>query len=277
MNSSLTNSPLTTCLKDGRVWVAESPGITLPQVKESYSANFTERAPFKISAIDNELQGGGIQCGQLHEWFGATAWGTSSWDTSRPPLTILASLFGNLISNCTEERKGFSKVILWIGKECWPSPYLLAQCHGSALFHNSLLQSSLFIDPAGSESRKWCFETALRSPAVAAAVCYLKGVNLTLSRRFAIAAKMGGALGALIRPEKESGLASAAATRWIVRSVRSPTPHPRWELNLLKQKGKQPNRASWIIESHEEQKISLHIPSDVADQSRAEEKIKKSA
>lgn len=95
----------------------------------------------------------------------------------------------------------------------------------------------------------------LRCPDVGAAVIELwhnpRNLGLTATRRFQLAAERSGVTALLLRMEAEP-CASAAATRWAVRSVASrplecnAPGHPAFELELLKHRGG--GRGRWRLE-----------------------------
>ncbi len=95
----------------------------------------------------------------------------------------------------------------------------------------------------------------LRCPDVGVAVIELwrnpRNLGLTATRRFQLAAEASGVTALLLRMEAEPS-ASAAATRWAVRSVASRAlegnapGHPAFELDLLKHRGGE--RGRWRLE-----------------------------
>src|SRR5581483_6766108 len=100
----------------------------------------------------------------------------------------------------------------------------------------------------------WAAEEALRCRALAAVVAELPGnveVELTATRRLALAAREGAALALLLR-HSDSSEPSAAATRWRVASSPSgPDDYgglgrTRFELSLVKNRRGPAGR--WIIE-----------------------------
>ena len=106
--------------------------------------------------------------------------------------------------------------LIWIGQRCWPSPYVLAQTVGS-------LDRCLFIDPPNAKQALWATDYALRSAAVAAVIVDCTDsstknpkVVTAITRRLALAARTGGALGLLIRDSQDFAQPTVATSRWVV-------------------------------------------------------------
>ena len=245
----------------------------------------------------------GLPLGTVHEWCVAqsshetisplkkrsTSVGTPA---GVPPFSIITAILRSTLShqikttsNATSSSTGQSStapsspvldsrdpcLILWIGKNCWPTPHLLAQASHSGV---NLLSRSLFIDPPDTKTKLWAIDAALRSSGVLGVIAQCSRLSTTMSRRFALAAAHGGTIGFIVRPEKELALPSAAMSRWRVRAtpnclssdILAPfLSHPRWEVALLKCKGSFILPATlpvrWFVEVCNE--ISLSFPAEL--------------
>ncbi len=167
----------------------------------------------------------------LHEWFGLA-------DAPRwiPPLGILLYLVNRSLTG-----EG-SRAVAWIGRHCWPFLHGLPPAD-----RNVLLARSIFIDPPDEMSRLWAIDLAARCPATAVVVTDGSGLNLAATRRLQLAAESGSARVLCARPPREMNHLSAATTRWLVRSAPSADKIPRWNVQLLRCKGMQPD-GQWTVE-----------------------------
>lgn len=267
--------------KNGLVWLAEGSEAdvaTLPPL----STSVKNTAQFGLDAIDAQFPLGGLPTGAVHEW-------VSSRDIF--PCSILALLAGNVLrKSLSLVPRGMSaawsgtsaageakKFVVWIGRDIWPTPYLLEQTmyitmqEGARSVSKSLLPHCLFIDPPHDKLKLWAIELALRSPAVAAVIADCKKLSFPISRKFSLAARAGNALGLLIRDQKAFNAPSAAASRWLIEPHVSASPSPCMQLKLIKCKGAQPKITSWVVELREgicayepeQQTLSLHVSSAV--------------
>lgn len=234
----------------------------------------------------------GLPLGAVHEWCVAqsshetsSALKKRSTSTGVPPFSIITAILRSTLSHqlrdqsganpsCAASTRSDPRLILWIGKNCWPTPHLLAQASHSEV---NLLSRSLFIDPPDTKTKLWAIDAALRSPGVFGVVAQCTRLSTTMSRRFALAAAHGGTIGFIVRPEKELSLPSAAMSRWKVRPVPCQTntytapltnpflSAPRWEVELLKCKGSFIPPATlpvrWFVEVCDE--ISLSFPAEL--------------
>lgn len=235
--------------REGKVWFAEN--------HSRFSAEL--RAPFGVDAIDGVM--GGVSLGALHEW-------CSSEQTSRskeilhPPFLILGSLLRNAQKLFPEPSS--KQLILWIGRRCWPTPYLLEHLFTDSNF--AWRERSLFIDPRNDTHRLLATQTALASPGVLAVIVDGTRLSLTATRRLQLAAKQGNSLGCLIRPERELSLVSCAQTKWRISPFASPSApqayqEVQWKLELLRARGIA-TPLSWFLTWDYEQKNSLSLLPD---------------
>lgn len=121
--------------------------------------------------------------------------------------------------------------VIWIGRRCWAHPHVLARQAEDGL---TLLEHSIFVDVDDLPSRLWAAETALRCTAAAVVVIDGSGWPMPASRRAQLAARVGGALGLLVRPFHEWGQLSAAGSRWCVDRHVTDGRQPRWRVQLMR-------------------------------------------
>jgi hypothetical protein len=234
--------------------------------------NSTSTVSWGVHAIDSALPYSGLPLGTLHEFFAPGA------DlTSELPVTIPSLLAKNLIEQCSvggdrawsapgnaKTRSNFSSsspyFFLWIGKRCWPTPFMLDR---------DTLSQCLFLDPPSQELQLWAIETALRSPTVKCIIAECPKAPLTTLKRFQFAARKSGATAFLLRSERESFAPTCAYSQWRINPSQSSYELPAWQLTLIKAKGGIVDTASWIVcaESSYEQreKISIRILSKLGD------------
>lgn len=273
-------SAITSRLESGAIWVAEGAPSSFPLspapslAGADYMASYVNIAPFGEPQIDSELPDGGLSSGALHEWFGISnaepspASYKTYFQEALPPLTLISVLTGNALENSFKQvgslkrassskeqiLKSWNRYILWIGKECWPSPYLLQK----TLPFPELLAACLFIDVASEEDRLWAIDTALRSEASFATIAYLPKLTISQSKRFSIALEKSNRFAFLLRPPEARSKPTTSATRWEARPYKAPTaspeapPLPAWHLSLTKQKGKQSLKRNWVVQLDEE-------------------------
>lgn len=255
--------------EDGHVWIASpkdghslSPRLSaVLDFKETYPAQskITSSIPFGIKEFDDALAHHGLLTKAIHEIF-----------SSDIPLSLVSFL----AAQSTFQKAGY---LFWIGKECWPTPHFIRQFISSA-HEDEFFEKCLFIDPPSEKLKLWAFEAALRSSAVSFVFTKFKGLSFSLTRRFALAAKKGRALGIIARPIAEQKTPSAAATRWYISSAKG-IDSPRFKLQLLKQKGGMASEYSWICELRQCElmqngaKVSFGIPSELVSRFDQEEAL----
>ncbi len=202
-----------------------------------------------IAAIEHRCGAGGDQPGSfapsgdgmpmppgVHEWFGLAD--SSCMPRWIPPLGILLYLARRSLESMDGGRAG----VVWIGRRCWPFLQGLSPDDRRVLLHRSI-----FIDPTDDMSRLWALDLAARCPAVAAVVADGSRLDMAATRRLQLAAEAGSALVLCARPPEEIDHLSAATTRWRVRCVSSADKIPRWNVELLRCKGMQPD-GQWTVE-----------------------------
>jgi hypothetical protein len=171
------------------------------------------------------------------------------WNTHSRSWTAPLLLFAHLARQCAgESSDSRGGLIVWIGRRLWPQPQALMM-HGAAdprpHPRYAALHRTLLVDPPSEDDRLWAIDLCLRSPAVAFVAADAGGLKHAHSRRLQLAAESGksggagGALALLARPVRELAIASAAATRWRIGRLASPTTRPRWMVQLVRCKGVQ--------------------------------------
>lgn len=245
---TMSGAPLLdTLLKTGALWHAEE--------KSSDQQ--------KCAAEDLFLPQG-LPQGTVHEWFSGKA---DKRAPRVPPLSIISLVVKNSLESLLSSSPKHPGLILWIGKSAWPTPYILKEVGGEL----DLISRSLFVAPQNKKQKLWAIDAGLRSSGVAAVIAECESLPCSLSKRFSLAAKQGGAIGFIIRKTSDLAVPSAAMTRWVVTPMLAESA-PRWEVELIRSKGMQFSKTHWAIEvSHEESstKISLPLSSNLVDGSSA--------
>jgi hypothetical protein len=172
-----------------------------------------------------------LACGVVHEFLGAAAGEKNSAGTF--PLAILAHLAGASLPDEPQpagvKKHAEHRRVIWVGKAIWPRPEWLAP---------HLLEHSLWVafprhEPA---QRLWAADLLLRCKAFAAVLVDASGFDIAATKRLQLASRVGLGLCVLARPPNEANILSAAASRWRVETVLSPSPLPRWNVTLLRNK-----------------------------------------
>lgn len=193
----------------------------------------------------------------LHEFFtpGGAVGGEVAWFPSIGLSLLLAS----------RAAANPSRRFIFVGPHV--VPYLSAFEQGPL---TSVLARTIFVEPANAADRAFVIDAALRCSSTLAVIADGRGIEMTLSRRFQLAAGTGHSIGILLRPERELATLSAAATRWLVHPAVSPDDDPRWSVELLRCKGLRPatDARRWTVRlKHETGDVCA--ASDAGDRSRA--------
>lgn len=223
-----------------------------------------EVVPTGIPEIDAALPGGGLACGQVHEWLGIEDGSRRQWS---PPIWAMMGLTaGAALAD------GHRSV--WIGQSVWPYAAAIQDIH-----------QHLFVRAGTSAERLWAADLSLRSRAAVRVFVDATGFDVASTRRLQLAAEAGGGMCLLARPSWERGELSAASTRWLVswgacglsgprdicstRDVR--TIAPRWSVELLRCKGMRPMTRTnvWVLERDHATR-TLRVVADVFDRPGAE-------
>jgi hypothetical protein len=250
----LMAAALKNLIERGEVWLAErqaglqtGPQLPITQIQKQV-ASFASFGNFEI---DSALPYGGLPVGAVHEWFLKTSsHALNNTSTVQVPHSIINTLAANFFKETIardlkehgQKKPGTNKLILWIGKNVWPTPFLLEQILGQEFFENCA-----FIDPPRGKLTLWAIETALRSSATTAVIAACSNLSFATSRRLSIAAQKGGGLGLLVRNIAELSKPTMASSRWMLEPVLSKTEEPSWQLSLLKYKGGLLKQNQWLI------------------------------
>lgn len=240
-------SSLASLLDQGLVWSPEQNSArTFHKASYSKSANSTEAVSFNIPEIDSELPGGGLALRSLHEMV-----------TARSSVVLPALLARQRIRQFflsreelwKDRRPEFPYLLIWIGRNCWPSPIFLNEALSFKFPCNrySFLNRCIFIDPSDEALALWTLDLALRSRAVGFVTSVSPHISLSISRRLSLAAKSGNALCLLLRNYRNRAGPSTATTRWELTPQRTKDPSPLWDLTLQKIKGASPSIRSWQV------------------------------
>lgn len=163
-----------------------------------------------------------------------------------------------------------SPLYLWIGKDVWPSPYILKNSR------------SLFIDVDSDKNKSWSIFTALKSMAVTGVVAHLNKAPFPLTRRLSLIAKEHKTRAFLFRDIKNITQKTAAHSRFIINQIPSQTGAPTWRITLtqiregwdrsaIEYVNEQiPKLAEWIIEMRQdEETISFNLSAIVPERDGA--------
>ena len=233
-------------IESGLVWRPEEACYSqrpLAGERNQYTTSITA-ARFGIASIDSALPHGGLSIGGIHEFF--VGFLEPIHYLPAPPLGILSQIVANALSID-------SSLALWIGRNCWPSPFALQALDAS---QHAILKHCVFIDPPSHQLNLWATEAALRHGGIRIVISTVRSPSFTTTRRLSLAAARGKSVGILIRNFKEQDSPSTAQTRWLI----SPIPSAlfpelpcgqgasRWQVTLLNCKGPRPAQSCWIVE-----------------------------
>jgi hypothetical protein len=189
------------------------------------------------TGVDAALGGG------LHEWFGvATSAGNDRafYGAWTPSLLPLVHLVKRSLCEIGPKRRA-----VWIGRRCFPYGGVLVGADGD----RRCLEGSIFVMADRPVDRLWAVDLVLRCPAVGVVVADGRGIDMAATRRVQLVAKNHNVPALLARPPWEVRELSAAQTRWWVCSESatkgrdgSDVLNPRWSIELLRCKGRQPER-----------------------------------
>jgi hypothetical protein len=198
-----------------------------------------------LASADAEV-GRGLVLDGVHEFLGEAG----------PPLGLLARLAGRIVAAKRAVVGGggggaaTADTVTWVGRRAWPDlPALARLGHASCV---DLPGVSLFVDPPDAAAGWWAAERAIASGAACCVVVDAAGATLTMTRRLHLTAIKHGVTVLLARDLDEASRPSAAMTRWGVRRLApgsrahplhsdeiAQPPRARWELDLLRCKGRQ--------------------------------------
>jgi len=265
------NTALDALYQQGVVWMCEEGSVSRypTHTFTPTQASDTNVIPFGASAIDSHLPHGGLATCVVHE----IAYNDPLLPqaaASTIPAVLAHSAHLRLQHDFT--RSGWrssvqteydTPYIVWIGKRCWPSPFLLSALDApDTPYEERLLQRSLFIDPPSTSAALWAIETSLRSRAVHLVVAACPKISRTTTQRFAHAARHHNTTAILLRAYSDMLSPSCAASRWCVAPVSSSNETAAWELRLIKLTGAPYQQMSWIVSlQSNEQTIASQTPS----------------
>ena len=261
-NTAQSETVLSRLLHNKTLWVGE-PDAAQSEATPTFQARSSSRKslasiPFDLPEIDSVLPHGGLQHNSIHEIL---------YDDPLQPKAVAHTLPAIIAHNAytqwrvsnahstwssSAHRMPLCPPILWIGKQCWPTPLSLSALeHFDRGANSTLLQNSLCIDPPDEATTLWAIETALRSRAVRLVIAACPRISRTTTQKFALAARTHGTTAILLRSHHDHSLPSCATSRWLLRPTPSTHYTPTWELQLLKLKGGTPQNASWILGIHD--------------------------
>lgn len=260
---------------------------------------YSLRAQFGIPKLDTQLPLGGLPTGNIHEFFttspvlappilpriipcflacNVAVQQASSHHTATNTYSSTTSPSDHLPRELTKELP----YLLWIGKNTWPSPFLLHQLLGAHFPSNEIERRCIFVDPPNQKIALWAIENALRTPSIAAVIASCASLSFATSRRFSLAARTYGTLGLLLRSSSYIHETTSSYSKWVVwpsalhtpglnrarpsssklsssvltnaplgDSTKASSTHPSWNISLQRIKGSMPHPAEWVIEARE--------------------------
>jgi len=193
-------------------------------------------------AVD-EVLGGGLSRGAVHEWF----LGGGEGEEERNAIGCCAVWLHLVIRDQGERSEasgtpegggtgGGGGGVVWVGERVWPYPHGLCGGPGGPGIPG-VLGGSLFVEVANVADRLWAIDLAARHPGVSMVAADGSGLSMAATRRLQLAAEAAGTLVLLARPMSDRTLLSAAATRWLLTPMVSETERPAWLLEQLRCKG----------------------------------------
>jgi hypothetical protein len=257
--------------QQGVLWMSEQGSTDCHHkytVTTAHAPN-TKVIPFGTSAIDSHLPHGGLATCAVHE---------IAYNDPLLPQAVASTIPAVLAHSAhsrlqhhftcsgwrsTAQTSCDTPYIVWIGKRCWPSPFLLSALDTpDTPYEERLLQRSLFIDPPSTSATLWAIETSLRSRAVHLVVATCPKISRTTTQRFAHAARNHNTTAILLRAYSDMMAPSCARSRWCVAPVSSSHDTAAWELRLIKLTGAPYQQMSWIVSlQSNDQLTSLHTSS----------------
>ncbi len=216
--------------------------------------------PFGLAAIDDQLPGGGLPMGALHEVVG----GGPDVETGAAAALLIAGILAR--------RPG---PVLWVQER----PDLFAPALDAAGLDPDRV---VYAEAGKAAAVLLTVEEGVRHTGLAGVVGELSGrLTLTASRRLQLAAEQSGVTCFLLRRSRsydDPALKepTAAATRWRVTALPAPPTSasrdipdmdaPQWRLELTRCRGAEP--ANWIVEASDA-KGRLHLATHLADRPAA--------
>jgi len=210
----------------------------------------------ELEELDSLAPGGAFQGGAVHELL---------W----PRKAATPTSFALLLARAAAKNRG---AIAWSDPE--RELYLPAiSAAGIKLEHLILLRS------ANRNDQLWALAECLRCRGISATVASIEKLNQIEARRLQLAAEHGGGVGIFMRPQRATGGAYAAATRWLIQSTPGGPDKQRWSAQLLHGHGGQVGKVlllevdretrKWRASSPSWTTISLRAPAALADRSPA--------
>jgi len=172
----------------------------------SAAGGFTFKGPAQpvlssgFRALDKLLPAGGVRRGSLLEWLAATEASGAAALASAVACRMAAAPAGGAI--LIVDRRGLFHPPAVL-------PWLEEACGGRS---EALAGRLVVVRPKSDDDELWAIDQALRCGGVAAVLAWPQRVHPTALRRWQLAAKAGGAVGLLVRPQavqQESSWAEA--------------------------------------------------------------------
>lgn len=255
------------------LWTAEKKG------QEKIPSDPLPVLTFGIQELDITLPAGGLSVSAIHEFIVLPR---SEGLRPYPPCLIPAFLAQQAISFQINHTLKEAPFLVWIGRKCWPSIFLLQSLFASffSTIPDFISSHCLFIDPPESRLH-WTIETALRSAAVSAVIADIGHCPAPLSRRFSLLAKYHSTTGFFIRPPAAANRRTFSSSTWLISPSPAFSRAPAWHLQLRHVRGSKPEKCHWHISSFYKENyesssgistptLSLHLLSGVKQRHNSE-------
>lgn len=198
-----------------------------------------------------------LAAGRLHEWFVDYRGMGRTSDGGDVPLCFYADVALRALAS------GVWRRLAWVGFDALPNPSHLGV---------SACRASILIDLAATRDpgeRLWVIDVLARSPIPVIVFARVERLTLAHTRRLQLAAASGRSVCMVARPAKERQSLSAAATRWCVEPVVSPSARPRWIVTRLRNKDRSAHqlrdeRGAWLVELGGGSSL-VHLPAVAGD------------
>jgi protein ImuA len=180
--------------------------------------------------IDGALPWGGLKRAALHEIVGHEALGGVAAVGFAAGLLGRAAGADGVTLWCRRARAGQESGLLY-------GPGL--GCYGLAS------DRLILVEAATPAALLWAMEEGLRCRRLAGVLGEVAELDLGATRRLALAAAAGGAIGLLLRHSAGQGGPSAAVTRWRIAAAAADCWADRWDAELVRCRGGVP--AAWRL------------------------------
>lgn len=193
-------------------------------------------------------------------------WPTYAPSSTYPPCSTYAPVSALLpfIKILNLQKEKFSEqtsYVVFLGKEVWPTPFILRDVFSSEL----PLTNFLFINPFSDKNRQKALEILAHSSNVLTVVTSLNKVSFAFTQKIHLFSKQSHAYTFIFRDKRELSQKSAAHSRWLVNPTISKTDFPSWNISLQHSKGTCIQDKEWRMEGLNEEEVSVYLLPELVD------------